>query len=189
MSKYRSSYARSTDDTHSDSDACSSPEPKPPLLDYDQCLAAIKGISVPANLDSDTARYADIWGIRCSYELAINNAVEKLCASDPQSARARNARPIMSDEIPPQDYLKNPEYLPYCIWYPDIASEETYRTISHHIASITCATPPDCAATGYINLYESWIFYQMCQSRKKRGRVTLGGDKFINFDAVFCDGR
>ncbi|KAJ5745108.1 hypothetical protein N7520_010290 [Penicillium odoratum] len=73
-------------------------------------------------------------------------AGSKLCSGEDsqahQFARARNARLIMSNTIPD---MQNPATKLYCIWYPEPASEETYREL---------ALGRVCAAASFTNLYK-----------------------------------
>ncbi|CAG8933970.1 unnamed protein product [Penicillium salamii] len=123
--------------------------------DLDQCVAAMKGQKVPADLSSFWHRRALIRGIRTSLKFATSPAVEELCrGSDSQAhqfARARNARLIMSDMIPD---MQDPATQPYCIWYPEPASEETYREVVRQYPSMRYQVGRACAAAWYTELYQ-----------------------------------
>lgn len=123
------------------------------LYDYNQCIAALEGRSVPVDLTSATARCAVIRGLRCSYDFAVSRDIVNLCASlrFPEFARARNARLIMSNVVP--DGLERPETQPYCIWNPDFATEHTYRQIARRYPSMRYQVGRACAAAGYFALY------------------------------------
>ncbi|KAJ5096801.1 hypothetical protein N7456_007522 [Penicillium angulare] len=100
-----------------------------PEYDIDQCVAAMKGEKIPDDLNCFWHRRAVIRGIRTSLQFAISPAITNICSGNDsahQFARARNARLIMSNIIPD---IKGPRTEPYCIWYPDLASSETYRTV------------------------------------------------------------
>ncbi|KAF5682677.1 hypothetical protein FGLOB1_14870, partial [Fusarium globosum] len=61
---------------------------------------AIRGDVVPRLLEDRDSRAALIRGIRLHYHLAMSEPVKRLSSSMPQVARARNARRIMSNDIP-----------------------------------------------------------------------------------------
>ncbi|KAL5048110.1 hypothetical protein BDW71DRAFT_196484 [Aspergillus fruticulosus] len=106
------------------------------LYDYDQCIAALEGRSVPGDLALAAARCAAIRGLRCSYEFAMSKDIREMCATSrfPEFVRARNARLIMSNVVP--DGLEVPEAQPYCIWNPDFANEDTYRQVAQPCPSM-----------------------------------------------------
>ncbi|KAL4983860.1 hypothetical protein BDW68DRAFT_181210 [Aspergillus falconensis] len=106
------------------------------LYDYDQCIAALEGRSVPGDLALAAARCAAIRGLRCSYEFAMSKDIREMCATSrfPEFVRARNARLIMSNVVP--DGLEVPEAQPYCIWNPDFANEDTYRQVAQRCPSM-----------------------------------------------------
>ncbi|KAG7411308.1 hypothetical protein LZL87_007130 [Fusarium oxysporum] len=88
---------------------------------------AIRGDGVPRLLEDRDSRAALIRGIRLHYHLAMSEPVRRLSSSMPQVARARNARRIMSNGIP--EWMTAEEQ-PYCIWHPDMATEDTYRSLA-----------------------------------------------------------
>ncbi|GJC85662.1 hypothetical protein ColLi_08500 [Colletotrichum liriopes] len=117
-----------------------------------QLVAAFDGKMVPENLHS-TAEYCIVHGIRHHEGFARSPAVTKLCSSEKGSglyARARNARLIMSNTVPemPSDAVK-----PYCIWYPGLATEETYRELASRYPDMRYHVGRACAVAGYDNLY------------------------------------
>ncbi|CAG8199224.1 unnamed protein product [Penicillium salamii] len=129
---------------------------KPPAkYDIDQCVAAMKGQKVPIDLSSFWHRRAVIRGIRTSLKFATSPAVIELCSGDDSQAhqfsRARNARLIMSDIIPD---MQDPATQPYCIWYPEPASEETYREVARRYPSMRYQVGRACAAAWYTELYQ-----------------------------------
>ncbi|KAJ5818248.1 hypothetical protein N7474_003839 [Penicillium riverlandense] len=123
--------------------------------DFDQCVAAMKGQKVPVDLSSFWHRRAVIRGIRISLKFATSPAVIELCSGDDswahQFSRARNARLIMSDIIPD---MQDPVTQPYCIWYPEPASEETYREVARRYPSMRYQVGRACAAAWYTDLYQ-----------------------------------
>ena len=128
---------------------------QPVDYDLDQCIAAIKGEKVPSDLSSFWHRRAVIRGIRDSLQFATSPAVIELCSGDDSQAyqfsRARNARLMMSDIIPD---MQNPATEPYCIWYPEPASEETYREVARRYPSMRYQVGRACAASWYTDLYK-----------------------------------
>lgn len=64
--------------------------------------------------------------------------------------RARNARAIMSNRVP--DFTDDDE-MPYCIWYPEVASVETYRELARRYPKMRYHVGRACAVAGYERLY------------------------------------
>lgn len=128
---------------------------QPAEYDLDQCIAAIKGEKVPYDLSSFWHRRAVIRGIRDSLQFANSPEIIKLCSGDDSQAhqfsRARNARLIMSDIVPD---MQNPASQPYCIWYPEPASEQTYREVARRYPSMRYQVGRACAAAWYTDLYK-----------------------------------
>jgi hypothetical protein len=128
-----------------------------PACDPDQCAEAIRGEGIPVDLSSFWHRRAVIRGIRDSLEFATSPAIVELCSGDDgcgqahQFSRARNARLIMSDIIPD---MQNPATQPYCIWYPELASEETYREVARQYPSMRYQVGRACAVACYTDLYK-----------------------------------
>ena len=126
-----------------------------------ECLEAINGRAVPSALmryPGEANKYdetiATARGIRHSLEFAQSPAVLELCrtGSRPLLRRARNARLIMSDIIP-DDLNPSDETIPYCIWYPDVASEETYKELACRFPELRYHVGRACAVAGYTGLY------------------------------------
>ncbi|BCS24969.1 uncharacterized protein APUU_41413A [Aspergillus puulaauensis] len=140
-------------DTGSDVSQTSTAPTNEQLYDYNQCISALEGRSVPEDLTSAAARCAVVRGLRCSYSFAMSQSIRDLCTSSRFSEflRARNARLIMSNVVP--DGLEIPEAQPYCIWNPDFATERTYRQIAVQYPVMRYQVGRACAAAGYINLY------------------------------------
>ncbi|KAJ5170924.1 uncharacterized protein N7500_003707 [Penicillium coprophilum] len=123
--------------------------------DLDQCIAAIKGEKVPSDVTSLWHRRAVIRGIRDSLQFAASPEIIELCSGNDSQAhqfsRARNARLIMSNIIP---NMQNPATEPYCIWYPEPASEETYRELVRRYSSMRYQVGRACAVACYTDLYK-----------------------------------
>ncbi|KAJ5514787.1 hypothetical protein N7463_004339 [Penicillium fimorum] len=128
---------------------------QPDEYDLDQCIAAIKGEKVPSDVTSFWHRRAVIRGIRDSLRFATSPAIIELCSGGgsqaQQFSRARNARLIMSNIIPD---MQDPATEPYCIWYPEPASEETYRELACRYPSMRYQVGRACAAAWYTDLYK-----------------------------------
>jgi hypothetical protein len=88
----------------------------------DACLSALRGKKIPHALGHPLHRLCIIRGIR--YHAGFGDELRGLL---PIFTRALNARQIMSNEIPS---LNSQDDIPYCIWHPTIASEETYRILA-----------------------------------------------------------
>jgi hypothetical protein len=121
-----------------------------------QCLAAIRGQSLPDPgllTTLEKAIWSVIRGIRHHIEFANSERVVALCgdAESPHWARARNARLIMSNVVP--DSMEAPDQYPYCIWYPDIALEDTYRKVVAKYPDMRYQVARACAVAGYNQLY------------------------------------
>lgn len=148
------------------------------LYDYDHCIAALEGRSVPVDLTSAVARCAVIRGLRCSYDFAVSQDIVDLCASlrFPEFVRARHARLIMSNVVP--DGLERLENQPYCIWNPDFATENTYRQIAQRYPSMRYQVGRACAAAGYFTLYtELDLLPDVCIAEEAREGNTEGGNR------------
>ncbi|KAF1985597.1 hypothetical protein K402DRAFT_413180 [Aulographum hederae CBS 113979] len=57
----------------------------------------------------------------------------------------------MSNVIPD---MVSPEEFPYCIWHPDVATEETYRQLQTRYPQLRYHVGRACAVAGYAALYE-----------------------------------
>lgn len=64
--------------------------------------------------------------------------------------RALHARAIMSNVVPD---ISAAEEFPYCIWYPDTASENTYRQLARRYPQMRYQVGRACAVAGYKDLY------------------------------------
>jgi hypothetical protein len=96
-------------------------------------------------------------------------------------ACARNARLIMSNEVPnmPIDDVK-----PYCIWYPDVASEDTYRKLARQYPDMVYSIGRACAVAGYDKLYyELDILPDVSIAEEARDNASKPGSKAL-FDHI-----
>lgn len=67
-----------------------------------------------------------------------------------RSIRRANARLITSNVMPAMD---NPEERPYCIWYPGLATEDTYRELARRYPAMRYQVGRACAVGGYLSLF------------------------------------
>ncbi|TPX14046.1 uncharacterized protein E0L32_000440 [Thyridium curvatum] len=124
------------------------------LVEYSKadCLGAIHGEKAPSPSQSkhlpEVGRIAVLRGIRHHPGFAEDLRGVGQC---PEYARALNARAIMSNEIP---LIQDPAHVPYCIWYPETASEETYRSVAMMYPQMRYQVGRACAVAGYIELYQ-----------------------------------
>ncbi|WYZ43630.1 hypothetical protein EsH8_VII_000066 [Colletotrichum jinshuiense] len=122
---------------------------------HEQNLAAMRGESLPDNLDTQDvlSRASVVRGIRVNLDFATSEAVTTLCVNDAQFRRARNARLIMSNVLPDAADMKDPQHHPYCIWYPDFATQATYRKLAGAFPAMRYQVGRACAAAGFETLY------------------------------------
>lgn len=116
-----------------------------------ELLDAIHGTKLPeGRLRMEVDVKAVVSGIRKHYNFAISSEVAALAKQHKKIARARNARLIMSNEIP---HEMLPEHVPYCIWYPDVPSEETCKQLVQQYPGMKYHVGRTCAVAGYVGLY------------------------------------
>jgi hypothetical protein len=101
----------------------------------------------------------------------------------PQVARARNARRIMSNDIPER---MTAEEQPYCIWHPDMATEDNYRSIASRFPDMRYQVGRACAAAGYHALYQELdLLPEVSIAEEARESKTDGGkliyDEIMSF--------
>lgn len=110
------------------------------------CLAALHGEKVPHALGHPLHRLCMIRGIR--YHPGFGNELRGVL---PVFTRALNARSIMSNAIPD---IESSDDVPYCIWHPATASEETYRELARRYPHMAYHVGRACAVAGYTQLYQ-----------------------------------
>jgi hypothetical protein len=115
-------------------------------------LSTKAGEALPNDLSTGKARQCTVHGIRHHIGFARSPEVSQLAALPGHElfARARNARLIMSDEVPDE---MTADTSPYCIHYPHIASEDTYRTLARRYPAMRYQVGRACAVAGYVDLY------------------------------------
>src|SRR3569833_334690 len=154
-----------------------------PLSETDlQCLAALRGEKVPSNdvLRPPLVRMSIVHGIRHHQKFAESPDVLALCSMEqyPEFARALHARLIMSNIIPD---ISLPDHTPYCIWYPDVATEETYRELVMRYPCMRYQVGRACAVAGYTTLYRDLdVLPDVCIAEEARDSGELGAEIFAD---------
>ncbi|KAK2027316.1 hypothetical protein LX32DRAFT_640998 [Colletotrichum zoysiae] len=92
-----------------------------------------------------------VHGLRHAEGFAMSSEVARVCLGCDRYTRARNARLIMSNNIPD---MASPAEKPYCIWYPDIATEGTYRELVRRYPDMRYQAGRACAVAGYKKLFD-----------------------------------
>ncbi|OJJ08845.1 hypothetical protein ASPVEDRAFT_418764 [Aspergillus versicolor CBS 583.65] len=110
----------------------------------DQCNSAINGEAIPVKLGG-CHLFCVIRGIRYHHGFGTELRGRKVIN------RALNARSIMSNIIP--DMTAHDD-MPYCIWHPDVAAEETYRKLAAQYPQMRYQVGRACAVAGYVDLYK-----------------------------------
>ncbi|KAI6756968.1 hypothetical protein HG530_011566 [Fusarium avenaceum] len=149
---------------------------------------AIRGDAVPRLLENSNCRAALVRGIRLHYDFAMSDPVKLLSSSIPLFARARNARRIMSDDIPER---MTAEEHPYCIWYPDIATEDTYHSLASKYPNMSYQVGRACAAAGYHELFQELdLLPEVSIAEEARESETDGGkiiyDEIMSFKSRYA---
>jgi hypothetical protein len=121
-----------------------------------EALDALRGRALPQTLEHPVTRLCVVSGIRKHLDFARSSEVDELCRTQGQEvfARARNASLIMNDQLPDAKSLHDKAWHPYCIHYPRMASEDTYRRLAVTFPELRYQVGRACAAAGYSQLYE-----------------------------------
>jgi len=148
------------------------------------CLSALRGEALPENLGNDVARLCLVAGIRQHLAFAKHSDVEELCAlAGPMTfSRARNARLIMSNEIPTPEQMDGASSYPYCVWYPDLAHEDTYRKLVAAFPDMRYQVGRACAVAGYVDLYLELDLLpdvSIAEEAREAGRASCQGSLHI----------
>jgi hypothetical protein len=83
----------------------------------------------------------------------------------------------MSNEVPAPDFMSSKSSYPYCIWHPELASEDTYRKVAAAFPGMRYQVGRACAVAGYARLYrELDLLPDPCIAEEAReaGRVHDG---------------
>ncbi|KAK2613101.1 hypothetical protein N8I77_000030 [Diaporthe amygdali] len=123
-----------------------------PEVGVNDLLDAIHGIKMPNGSFRmlRVGMQAVVSGIRQHDSFAMSSEVAAVAKRYDEIARARNARLIMSNKIP--DAML-PEHVPYCIWHPDVPSEDTCRRLVQRHPDMKYHVGRTCAVAGYVGLY------------------------------------
>ncbi|CEJ89745.1 hypothetical protein VHEMI05570 [[Torrubiella] hemipterigena] len=128
------------------------------------CVPILEGKTVPDDVifeDTDfykIPRLCFIYALRHCKGYIDDAAVARRCLSsnddseDAAFLRTYYAHCIMNNNIPDIDTSK-PKTLPYCIWYPDLAKESTYREVAERYPQLKYHVARACAIAGYTSLY------------------------------------
>ncbi|KAH7115351.1 hypothetical protein B0J13DRAFT_572373 [Dactylonectria estremocensis] len=121
-----------------------------------ECESALQGRTpLPQQLGNSVVRLCLVSGLRRHVTLARSAEMAELCTYEGQEVftRARNARLIMSNEVPAREQMMTAATQPYCIWHPDVAREETYRRVAEEFPGMRYQVGRACAVAGYARLY------------------------------------
>lgn len=137
------------------------------------CRAALRGELVPSKLGNHVARLALVSGIRHHVNFARSHEVGEITVLPGQElfTHARNARRIMSNSVPPAEAMSNKACYPYCIWYPDVATENTYRDLAIRYPDLRYQIGRACAVAGYYNCTAHWTSFRTCPLLRMHGRT------------------
>lgn len=117
----------------------------------DMLLDAIHGLKFPeASFHKSPVMECTVRGIRYHIGFARTAEVAAAANEHAQIARAKNARLIMSNDIPDEMLAA---HVPYCIWHPDVPSEETCRRLVQQYPGMKYHVGRTCAVAGYVDLY------------------------------------
>lgn len=151
------------------------------------CRAALRGEKLPTNdpsLMSHVTGLCVLRGIRHRHGFAAE-LLPGSAEQDPAFARALHARAIMSNEVPD---ISAAEEFPYCIWYPDTATEDTYRQLARRYPQMRYQVGRACAVAGFKDLYsELDLLPDVSIAEEARDSVmrhrSQGGDEDRNSNA------
>lgn len=123
--------------------------------DMIDALDALSGRALPQFLGHHVTRLCVVNGLRNHVNFGSLPEVDELCRTPGQEmfARALNAGIIMNNEIPDAQLLQDAAWHPYCIHYPRIASESTYRRLATTFPQLRYQVGRACATAGYSQLY------------------------------------
>ncbi|KAF6789091.1 hypothetical protein CSOJ01_14847 [Colletotrichum sojae] len=160
------------------------PRPEEPRPMGDDHPDAVCGNRLPNDLENDyRLKFCVIHGIRHNDAFARSDVVAKLCSEsdDRVFARARNARLIMSNTVPE---MASDNDKPYCIWCPDVGTEETYRELANRYPDMRYLVGRACAVAGYAGLYEELhLLPEVSIAEEARDNSSNEGSKAI-FESI-----
>lgn len=110
---------------------------------------ALRGERLPKDY-ANGLLYCAIHGIRHNEAFAKSPEVVEQCKKITKLARARNARLIMSNQVP---NMETDDAKPYCFWHPDTPNEKTLRELAKRYPDRAYLVGRACAVGGYHELY------------------------------------
>ncbi|KAH9885374.1 hypothetical protein F4778DRAFT_799173 [Xylariomycetidae sp. FL2044] len=114
--------------------------------DRQDVLHALRGENLSEHLGYPLIKLCITSGILHRPSFAEGEAaVLRRLPGHPVFTRAINARAIMSNRVPDMDPAAHPEELPYCIWYPDVAHQDTYRQLVRRYPQMRYQAARACA--------------------------------------------
>ncbi|KAF4164345.1 hypothetical protein CNMCM6936_009281 [Aspergillus lentulus] len=119
-------------------------------FDLGEARDALRGKAVPVALGRRITRLCVIRGIRYHEQFAEHPDLDQLRQYVPEVSRALNARAIMSNKIPSMPEARD---RPYCIWHPQVASQDTYRKLWQQYPDMSYQIARACAVANYAELY------------------------------------
>lgn len=140
--------------------------------------------SLPAvlQLKSQLKREAIVYGVRHHSSFAQSQELENICQNEEYSEtfrqclnRARNARLIMDNVVPS---INSTSDMPYCIWHPQTAKEQTYRELVKKYPCLRYQVGRACAVAGYIDLYAELNLLPEVSIAEEARDSTKGGKIF-----------
>lgn len=146
------------------------------------CESALRGLALPENLGNQVVRLCLVSGIREHASFARSSEVTDLCRVNETFARARNASLIMSNEVPGPELMSKRTTYPYCIWYPRVAREDTYRKISATFPEMRYQVGRACAVAGFAGLYRELDLLpdtSIAEEAREAGRANEGSGQIF----------
>ncbi|KAK1977237.1 hypothetical protein LZ30DRAFT_803465 [Colletotrichum cereale] len=119
---------------------------------HEDAVAAFEGKRLPYDLGRELTRLCVVRGIRFRAEFCFGPAAV-LEGSLPLFTRALNARVIMSNRVPDIDPDRLQD-MPYCIWFPDLPSEDTLQELVRRCPAMAYQAARASAVAGYTELYK-----------------------------------
>lgn len=117
-----------------------------PTYKRSACLAALQGKEIPYALGHSLSRLCVMRGIRYHHGFGL-----ELRGLSMILTRSLNARDIMRNIIP--NDLDSQDYIPYCIWHLEVATQDTCRQLVRHYPYMAYQVGRACAVAGYTQLY------------------------------------
>ncbi|KAI3396829.1 hypothetical protein diail_11658 [Diaporthe ilicicola] len=146
-----------------------------PEATVDDLLDAVHGLKISkASFCKSMVMDCTVRGIRYHIGFARSAEVAAAANEHDQIARARNARLIMSNEVPDE---MRAEHVPYCIWHPDVPSEDTCRRLVQLYPDMKYHVGRTCAVAGYVELYRELDLLpdvSIAEEAREAGSASLG---------------